>query len=318
MNAVVNVIRAEIYKVLRKRRTYVLAGLQWVLLPVLTLIVGNIVHINIGGSFVDESGIVGSGIQQLASPFGIARVGLIGPALLSPSFYLIVIALFAALLVGEERSQKMWKTTLVAQPARLSVLTGKVVVAMLVFGALMLGAFVFGALFGALGTLFLPTTFAGAWGELLGLYALQWLFGLAAVLFSFLMIFMVRNMVLGIVMVFFVPALLEGLYTIYRATVGFQPLNRLNAVFQGLRLRQTLEDLPRYFFTNNLYAPSRSPLPDLVTVFGGSPGSDEDLGPLANIFGAGITLEGAAVVMLVYSVIFGGLLVWLFLRRDVQ
>lgn len=317
MNAVVNVIRAEIFKALRKRRTFVLAGLLWILLPALTLIAGNIVHVNVGGSFVDESGIVGSGIQQLASPYGIARVGLVGPAFLSPTFYIIIIALFAALLIGEERSQNMWKTTLVAQPARLQVLAGKVVVAMIFLGVMLLGSFVFGVLFGALGTLFLPTTFAGAWGELLGLYALQWLFGLAAVLFSFLMIFLVRNQALGIVMIFFLPALLEGLYTIYRTTVGFQPLNRLNAIFQGLRLRQTLEDLPRYFFTNNLYAPSRSPVTDLVTVFGGNP-ADDDLGPLANILGAGITLESAAVVMLVYSAIFGSLLVWLFLRRDVQ
>ena len=252
MTATVNVIRAELFKAMRKRRTYVLAGLQWLLLPALVLIVGNILHVNLSGSFVDESGIVGSGVQQIASPYGIARIGLVGPAFLSPTFYIIVIALFAALLIGEERSQNMWKTTLVAQPARLSVLAGKFVVAMILFGVLMLGAFVAGVLFGTLGTLFLPTTFAGAWGQLLGLYALQWLLGAAAVAFSFLMIFLVRNIALGIVMIFFVPALLEGLYTIYSVTVGFQPLNRFNAIFQGLRLQQRLEDLPRYFFTIGL------------------------------------------------------------------
>lgn len=317
MSATLNVIQAELFKAMRKRRTYVLAGLQWILLPLLVLIVGNIVQATLGGSFVDESGIVGSGVQQLASPYGIARIGLVGPAFLSPTFYIIVIALFAALLIGEERSHNMWKTTLVAQPARLPVLAGKIVVAMILFGALLLGAFVSGVLFGAVGTLFLPTTFEGAWAQLLGLYALQWLFGLAAVLFSFLMIFLVRNIALGIVMVFFLPALLEGLYTIYRATVGFQPLNRFNAIFQGLRLQQRLEDLPRYFFTNNLYAPARAPVQDLITVFGGSPG-DEDLGPLSDILGAGITLEGAALVMTIYALIFGGLLLWLFIRRDVQ
>ena len=317
MTAIVNVVRAELFKAMRKRRTYVLAFLQWILLPLLVVIVGRIVQVNVGGSFVDESGLVGSGVQQIASPYGVARVGLVGPAFLSPTFYIIVIALFAALLIGEEKSQKMWKTTLVAQPARLSVLAGKFLVAMILFGVLLLGAFVFGALFGAVGTLFLLTTFEGAWGQLVVLYLLQWLYGATAVLFAFLMIFLVRNMVLGIVMVFFVPALLEGLYTIYSVTVGFQPLNRFNALFQALRLQQTLEDLPRFFFTNNLYAPARHPVRELVTVFGGSP-TDEDLGPLTNILGSGVTLESAALVMAVYALAFGGLLVWLFLRRDVQ
>ncbi len=317
MKALANVIQAELFKAMRKRRTYLLAALQWVLLPVLVLIVGRIIHVNLAGSFVDEGEVISIAVQEIASPFGIARIGLVGPAFLSPTFYIIVIALFAALLIGEEKSQNMWKTVLVAQPHRLAVLGGKFIVAMMLYGIILAGAVLSSLVFGAVGTTFLPTTFAGAWSELLGIYALQWLYGAAAVLFSFLMIFLVRNIALGIVMVFFLPALLEGLYTIYATTVGFQRLNRVNALFQMLRLRERLEELPRFFFTNNLYAPARAPVGELITAFGGNPASD-DLGPLNSILGAGITLPHAGLVMAGYAVVFGGLLLWLFLRRDVQ
>jgi len=317
VNALLNVIRAELYKALRKRRTYLLAFLLWVLLPVLVLFVGRILQTNLTGSFVDESGTVDTVVQQIASPFGISRIGLMLPALSSPSFILIIISLLAALLIGEERTQNMWKTTLTAQPNRLLVLSGKLIVAMLLYGLLLLGAYLSGVLFGGLGRLFLDTTFGGAWGGLFGLYLLQWLFGLAATLFAFLMIFLLRNIALGIVTVFFLPALLEGLYTIYRTTVGFQPLNRLNAIFQALRLRQTLENLPRFFFTRNLYAPAREPLAEVVRAIGGDPGSG-DMGPLTDILGGNITLQHAALVMAGYALLFGGVLVWLFMRRDVS
>jgi hypothetical protein len=54
MNALLNVIRAELFKVVRKRRTYILAALWWVLLPAILLIVGRVVQVNVSGSFVEE------------------------------------------------------------------------------------------------------------------------------------------------------------------------------------------------------------------------------------------------------------------------
>jgi ABC-type transport system involved in multi-copper enzyme maturation permease subunit len=317
VSATVNVIRAELFKALRKRRTYILAALQWGLLPILVLIAGRVVQVNVSGSFVDEGELVDSLIQSIASPFGIARLSLMGPSYVSPTFYIIVIALFAALLIGEEKRQNMWKTALVAQPNRLAVLGGKFVVAMLLYAVFLLGAYLSSILFGIVGMTFLPTSFAGEWGSLFGLYALQWLHGGAAFLFAFLMIFLARNIALGIVMVFFLPALIEGLYTVYRTAIGFQPLNRLNAIFQALRLRQTLEELPRYFFTYNQYAPARNPTLELVTALGGD-ATGSDFGPFSSFLGAGITLSHATLVMAGYAVIFGALLTWLFLRRDVQ
>lgn len=312
-----NVVRAELFKSLRKRRVYVLGLLWWVLLPALTVLVGYIVRTNLGDSFLDDGGTVAEAVQQIASPFGVARVALTGPAFLSPTFYIIVVALVAALLIGEERTQNMWKSVLVAQPARLAVLWGKIVVAWVLLGVLLAGALASGALFGALGTLFLPTDFSGPWGSLAGLAAQQWFHGLAAILFAFLMIFLVRNIALGIVMVFFIPPLLEGLYTVYRATVGFQPLTRFNALFQGLRLRETLENLPFYFFTANLYFPARRPVTEILDAFGGSAADLQDT-PFADLIGGSINLTSSAWVMGGYALAFGILMTVLFLRRDVD
>ncbi len=313
----VNVVRAEMFKSLRKRRVYVLGFLWWVLLPALTVLVGYIVRTNLGDSFLDDGGTVAEAVQQIASPFGVARIALTGPAFLSPTFYIIVVALVAALLIGEERSQNMWKSVLVAQPARLAVLWGKIAVAWILLGVLLAGALASGALFGAIGTLFLPTDGSGAWGSLVGLAAQQWFHGLAAILFAFLMIFLVRNIALGIVMVFFIPPLLEGLYTVYRATVGFQPLTRFNAFFQGLRLRETLENLPYYFFTTNLYFPARRPVTQILDAFGGSASDLQDT-PFADLIGGSVTLPSSAWVMGGYAIAFAAFLTLLFLRRDVD
>ena len=317
MRGYLQVVRAELFKVLRKRRTYVLAGLWWGLLPALVLVVGRLVYVNLGGSFADDAGGVTRAVQEIASPFGLARIALVGPAYLSPSFYIIVVALLAALLIGEERGHAMWKTVLVAQPQRLAVMAGKVSVAMLVLAALMAGAALTGALFGAFGTTFLPTDWSGAWTELAGLFAMQWAFSLAAVLFAFLMVFLFKNVALGVVTVFFLPGLLEGLYTIYRATVGFEPVNRINVFFQAIQLQQRLEAVPQYFFTANLYAPARAPVSELMR---GLAAGGAELPPdaLGQLLGSGITLPHAAAVMAGYALAFGLLLFWRFARQDIE
>ena len=318
MSALANVIRAELFKAVRKRRTYILAGLWWILLPVIVLIVARVLQVNLTDSFVEEGFSVQELVQAIASPFGLARLGLTLPALVSPSFYIIVIALLAALFIGEERSQNMWKTMLVAQPNRWTVLFGKFAVAMILYGAILLGAYGAALAFGGLGTLFLGTSFTGDWLGLLGLYVLQWLYGVAGMMFAFLMIWLLRNVALGIVAVFFLPALLEGIYTVYATTIGFEPLNRLNAVFQMLRLRNTLEELPRYFFTSNLYAPAREPLRELMQIFGEQPSTSQEFGPLSSVLGGSITLEHAALVVGGYTLLFGLVMTWSFLRRDVS
>jgi ABC-type transport system involved in multi-copper enzyme maturation permease subunit len=319
MNALLNVINAELFKTLRKRRVFVLAGLFWLVLPIILLIVGSVIRNNLGGTFADSDEVINiqTTIQEIASPYGIARLMLMLPTFMSPTYYIIIIALLAALFMGEERSQNMWKTTLVAQPNRLAVLAGKFIVTFLIFGAILLGAYLSSILFGAIGTLFLQTNFSGDWFGLLRLYLLQWLFSIAAIAFAFLMVWFIRNIALGIVSIFFLPALLEGIYSLYRTAVGFERLTQLNALFQTLRLRNTLEELPRYFFTRNLYAPSRNPVNDIVRSLGGDPNSG-DFGEFFNNFLGNFPLAHSGRVMAVYALIFGGLLLWRFLRRDVS
>jgi ABC-type transport system involved in multi-copper enzyme maturation permease subunit len=316
VNAVAHVIRAEMFKAFRKRRLYVLATLYWLLFPLVALIVAAVIHRNLGASFANEAGSVAQALQGFASPYGLARLALMGPALMSPTAYIIGVALFAGLLIGEERSQHMWKSALSAQPQRVAVLLGKVAVGMLLLGLLLAGGLIAAVLGGAIGTIFLPTTFAGAWGALVGLFALQWLHLLGALVLAYLLVFLVRSGTLGIIMVIFLPALLEGLYSLLTALGQLQPLTRINAVFQVLRLRQAWEALPSYFFTANLYAPARNPLNELITSLGGT--ASQDMGPLNAFLGRGITLPHAAAVMAGYVVVFGGLLLWLFLRRDVE
>ena len=319
MNSVLNVIKAEIFRSLKKKRIYIMASLLWLLMPILALIVGKIAYTTLNTNFVENSGVSAQAVvQAFASPYGLSRLSLVLPALISPSFYIIVIALLAALFIGEERSQNMWKTTLVAQPNRFSVMLGKFITAMLLYGLLLLGSYIFSALFGALGTLFLPTNFSGDWLYLGGLYALLWLFGAAGISFAFLMVWLFRNISLGMISVFFLPTLVEAVYRIYASVVGFKPINKLNLFFQGLKLRHTLETLPQYFFTTNFYAPARHPLGQLIKEFGGNLNKNNDLGPLSEIIGSKLTLAHSAKVMAVYTVIFGILLLWSFRRRDVS
>lgn len=319
MKAVVDVVRAEVFKVTRKRRVYLLAALYWVVAPIIALIVARVLFTNLSGSFIDEQVSVVQAIRSFASPHGLATFLLSVPSYVSPTFYMVAIALITALLIGEERGQNMWKTVLVVQPNRLAVLGGKLIVAMGAIGALMLGAVLSALVFGALGTLFLPTDFSGTWSNVLGLYALQWALTLAPVALAFLLVFLVRSAVLGIVMVLFLPGLIETIYTILNSIGQLQPLNRFNAIFQALRLQQAWEAMPRYFFTTNLYGPARAPLGGVAEeVFFSAGGSAQAMGPFAALLGGGLSVQHNALVMAGYAAVFLALLTLAFLRRDVD
>jgi ABC-type transport system involved in multi-copper enzyme maturation permease subunit len=316
MKALVNVVRAELFKAARKRRLILLASLLWVLFPLLLLFVGWLLQTRVAGTFVDDGAGVRAMVEAVAAPLAISRNSLILLGSSAPVAVLIVaVVLLAAILIGDERSQNMWKTVLTVQPARLTVLCGKLIVAMLLLGLLLLGSYLSGPLFGALGTLFLPTGFGGDWGGLAGLYLLQWLYATAAMLFTFLMIWLLRSNLLGIVAVLFLPGLLEGMVTFYQVVVGFDRLNHFNAFLQALRLRQLFEELPSYFFTTNLYTPSRLLLQDVIATLGLLVDAGGNPGPFANLLN--LDLTRAAWVMGVYAVIFAAVLIWSFSRRDI-
>ena len=316
MNGYVNTVRAEIFKLRHKRRSYVIAGLLWLLLPLLLLVIGWVLQTRIAGTFAEEGFSVQEIVQSLASPIAIARNSLLILGNLAPSLLIIVIALTAALLVGEERTQNMWKTVLTVQPSRVAVLSGKLTASMLYLGVLLAGSLAASVVFGGIGTTFLGTEFGTGWGELIGLYAVQWVFSLAAMLFAFLMVWLLRSLPLGIVSIFFLPAVLEGAYTFYRSVVGFERLtNRFNALLQTLQLRNTFQELPRYFFTTNLYAPSRKPIAEVAALFGGGDADFNLNNPLAAFFSP--NLLHSALVLAVYALVFGALLYWRFTRSDI-
>ncbi len=311
---ILRVIQAELFKAIRKKRVYVLASLMWLLVPLLSLIIAWVVNVNVSGSFVDDGVTLTDLLQVIASPAGITRNLLFLSGNLAPSFLIIVVGLLAALFIGDEKSQNMWKTVLTVAPNRFAVLTGKLLAAMILLGVILWGGFLSGMLFGSIGMIFLPTTFGSGWGQLAQLYALEWAFCTSAMLFAFWLIWLFRNVALGVVGVFFLPNLLEGLYGIYAAVVGFDRVNRFNVWLEALQLQNTLRELPQYFFTTNLYAPSRFPITEIVGVIGGDVA---DIGgPFSNFFD--ISLSQAALVMAVYGAIFALLLAIGFWRSDVQ
>lgn len=315
MNGYLNTVRAEIFKLRHKRRSYVIAGFVWGLIPILLLVVGWVLQTRVAGTFAEEGLNVADVVQQVASPIALARNSLLIMGNLSPSLLIIIVALTAALLVGEERTQNMWKTILTVQPNRVAVLWGKLTAAMLYLLVLFAGSLVSSLVFGAIGTLFLPTSFGSGWAGLLGLYGLQWLFAFTATLFAFLLVWLLRSLPLGIVSIFFLPAVLEGGYAFYRAVVGFDRLNnRLNAFLEALQIRNLAQELPRYFLTTNLYAPSRAPLSSLTELFGAG-NSASDMEMFSNLLV--VDLNRAALMMAVYALVFGALLFWSFTRRDV-
>ena len=319
MTPLMHVVRAEAFKVAKKKRIYVLAALYWVVLPVLALIIGRLLHTNLADSFANEVGSIDQILQALFSPFGLATISLMAPSFVSPSLYMVAVVLLAALLIGDERSQNMWKTVLVVQPNRVAVMAGKIVVAMGALLFLMVGAFLSSLVFGTLGTSFLPTTFQGDWANLAWLYLVQWLFLLAPVVLAFLLVFLVKSGVLGVVMVLFLPGLIEGIYTVLNSLLQLQPLNRINAIFQALRIQQAWQDAPRYFFTANLYAPARSPGADLVAdVVSEAGGSGAEFQGLEGLLGLGLGIPHSAAVIAGYALVFGALLFWAFLRRDID
>ncbi|MEZ4607307.1 MAG: ABC transporter permease [Deinococcales bacterium] len=308
-----HVIEAELFKVLRKRRLYVLFLLLWLALPALLILIGFIIKNNVGDSFVDEGEMVSTAVQGIASPIAISRLSLFLLSFPQPSYFMIVVALMAALFMGEERTHNMWKTILTSQPNRLMVLLGKLIAAMLLMGILLAGACLSGMLFGTLAQSLLDTQFGEGWMELLGFYAYQWLFALPALLFAFLILWLFRNIALGMVTVMFLPIFLESLYTFYRLAVGFDRINRFNALLEVLQIQNTLKNLPKYFWTTNLFAPARQPLAEISKAMGED--FSELQGPFSQFFNG--NLQQAAITLGVYGLVFAMILFWNFRRKDV-
>jgi hypothetical protein len=142
-------IRAELFKASRKKRTWVMIALSSLGSPLLQFISAAFVASRVLGTVADQGTTITTTLEQIASPFNMARNTLAASSTL-PFILLTVVAVFAVLLVGEERTFKMWKTILVANPDRMQVLaakfaTGMILLFFVIFGGL-IGSLLFGGL----------------------------------------------------------------------------------------------------------------------------------------------------------------------------
>ncbi len=317
---VLYVIQAELFKSFRKKRVYIFAVMLWFIVPIIMLATAYFTNSNLSTEFINET--VGSDeavlgvVKTMASAEMMSRVTLVLSTHFA-SFMTLVIAALAALLVGEERSQKMWKTTLIAQPHRTSVMVGKVITAMLILLFLFAGAIAVNLLLGAIGTVFLPSSLAGDWPEVIKFYAIQWAYCLPIVLFSFLMMVLIRNNVLAVIAVLFVPTIVQSLYGIYTLLTNIGPIqNRIVGALEVLKLRRLVDSIPQYFLTTNFSFPSKQVILSMPPSEFTDGIQEITNSPFASMFQ--LELGQSAWVMTGYAVIFAVLLLFIFNRRDIQ
>jgi ABC-type transport system involved in multi-copper enzyme maturation permease subunit len=306
-------ISAEWFKAFRKKRFWVLLVLFGVIAPLIQLVTAGFLSSRVSGTVAEAVGndAVAKAISEIASPYSLVRnaVGGVLPLLLLP-----LAAIVGIFLVGEERTFKMWKTILVANPDRMRVLASKFITGMLILGAVILSGIAGGLVFGTIAIPFgLASSFAGNWGEFFAIALLQWVVLAAPLALGFLISWLFASPAIAVIGVVVLPALIEGIAT---ASIVFQ-LNRvsaLNAAFQAERLRETLEQWQRFFFTPNLNLGQR-----LI----GQSLQNAGLGDFVDTGAIIPTIEwdkiwwsvGAASV---YALVFAAIMIWSFKTRDIH
>ncbi len=301
-------IRAELFKASRKKRFWVLVAVFLVIAPLLQLISATFVSSRVAGTAFDQGDTIAQAINQVASPYNMARNSLGGVLQL---MLLPLVAVIAIFLVGEERTFKMWKTILVANPDRVRVIAAKFMAGMLLIAAVMLSGLLGSLVFGTIATVLgLSSGFAGEWGALISLNALQWLVLAAPLAMGFLISWWFASPAMAVIGIVVLPGLLE---TIVRAAIVAQTgqLSPLNAPLEAARLREALENVPRFFLTPNINVGSRLLGQDTSNLLGGS---------VPNVLP---TLDWSQIgwsvgVAGVYFLLFAGLAIWSFTSRDVH
>ncbi len=301
-------IAAEIFKASRKKRFWVLLAFFILIAPLFQLISAAFVAKSVAGSGLADGNTINTAINQISSPYNMARNSLGG---LFQLMLLPVVAVMAIFLVGEERTFKMWKTILVANPDRMRVITAKFIAGMLLLAAVIFGGLLGSLVFGGISTLVgLSSSFGGDWGAMVAMHFLQWLVLAAPLALGFLIAWLTASPAIAVIGVVVLPGLIE---TIIRAVLVAQvgPLSPLSAPFEAARLKQLLEDVPRFFLTPNISLGSRVLGQDAVNLLG------------ANAPVALPTLDWSQItwsvgVSGVYFLLFAGLVIWSFTSRDVQ
>jgi ABC-type transport system involved in multi-copper enzyme maturation permease subunit len=236
-------ISAEWFKAFKKKRFWVLVILFGIIAPLIQLVVAGFVSRQTSGTIVDVTDTVAKAVSEIASPYSLVRnaIGGVLPLMLLP-----LAAVVGIFLIGEERTFKMWKTILIANPDRMRVLASKFITGMLILGAIILAGIGGGLFFGAIAIPFgLASSFAGDWGNLFAILILQWLVLAAPLALGFLISWVFASPALAVIGVVVLPNIIEG---IIQASVLFT-LNRvspLNAAFQAERIKESFEQWQRF------------------------------------------------------------------------
>jgi ABC-type transport system involved in multi-copper enzyme maturation permease subunit len=306
--SMLEMIKAELVKALHKKRFWLLFAIIAVIVPMVQVISAGFLSGRVSSALA-ESATVTRAISEIASPYSLARNHVGGT--LQALLYVLA-AIVAVFIVGEDRTYKMWKTILVAQPNRLRVLTAKFLSGMLILLIMIVGGLIGALLFGSISiALGYATTFAGDWGNLIGITALQWLVLAAPLALGFLISWLTVSPAIAVIGVIFMPAILETIVTALMA-LTVNRITPLTAAFEAQRIQQNIETMRHYFFTPNVGIGSRL-LGDTIKGLNLG-GSSDTMIPVMDWN----QIWASAGVATVYFAIFAGLLVWNFTTRDVH
>ena len=306
-------IRAELFKASRKKRTWMLIALSSLGSPLLQFISAAFVASRVLGTVADQGATVATTLEQIASPFNMARNTLAASSTL-PFILLTLVAVFAVLLVGEERTFKMWKTILVANPNRMQVLAAKFLSAMILLFLVIFGGLLGSLLFGGLAMLLGYSKGAsGNWLELIGIHGLQWLALAAPLMMGFLIAWLNASPAIAVIGIVVAPNILEAI--ISGAVLSqIERVSLLNAPFQAERIQELIQSVPRYFLTPNLAFGARLVGQAGRDLVGDGNSAVAGFLPTMNWNEIGWSMGVCGV----YFLIFTALMVWSFGTRDVQ
>ena len=300
-------IKAELTKALRKKRFWVLFAIVAVIAPLIQVVSAGIFSGRVSSNLAANSTVV-QALSEIASPYSLARNHIGGTM---QALLYVLAAIVAVFIIGEDRTYKMWKTILVAQPDRMKVLIAKFISGMLLMLVMMLGGLLGALIFGSLGVaLGYASTFAGDWGNLLSIAALQWLVLAAPLALGFLVSWLTVSPALAVVGVVVIPTIAETIVTALLAlTVG--RITPLTAALEAQRIQQTIENVRHYFFTPNVGIGARL-MGDAIKNLG--LGGSSNLIPTTdwNQIWASVGISA------VYFGLFAAILVWNFTTRDVH
>lgn len=290
---------AELFRVVRRRRVWIILAILGLVVPAITLAVAKFVDTRVGGTFIDADGMVTRTVDAFTGPFGLASNNLLG---VWAVIYLVLPLVAANLLIAEDRGLKTWKVILPAQPNRARVLAGKFIAAFALVALWFVGGGAIAALVGLFSGPLLGLPGAGGdWADLAARYGAQLLLLTGPLLLGFMVSWFIVSPALAVATALIGPGILEGLAVLI-ATTFLQPVNIFNVAVQALELQRRIQSMQEWFFTVNASLGARTAGQGMFM-----PGVTE-----ASWEAIGHSL----LVMALYSAAFAVPLVASFLRRD--